>query len=469
VDFTLLRVDMDNGYDGWSIDNSRISQVDRPGKDSQNSTGASARVTTALKGATLTLIGAYADSDIVNSFDGDWGNPVLWAPYTYDFFERTTRNRKTASVEARLASDNDEGRAVNWLFGVYAMQLREQLGDSNTGTLLDPADPASIYLLDDSLASRYRANNLAVFADFDGKFADRWHWSVGARLEQRDARYSDSGIQTGEPEVTKFNSHDFMQGGEVSLSYEVTPKASAYVSLSRGYKAGGFNLHTEPGTPKEYQPEFLWSLETGLKGSWFDGQIVATSALFYERRRDMQIRNGVQLTAGDPNSYVFITENAAGGYNYGLESTLQWRATQSFSVESSLGLLRTRFIDYQPAAVDLSNRDQAQSPRYQFAIAGIWRTKSGWMTRVDLTGMDSFYFDVPPNDTRSHAYALTNVKVGYQTQHWSAYAWGRNIFDRTYAIRGFFFNDTPAGGDNQLYIQRGDPRTVGLTVDWRLN
>lgn len=468
VDFTLLHVNLDNGYDGWSIDNSRISQADRPGKDSQRSTGVSARVSTALNGATLTMIGAYADSAIVNSFDGDWGNPILWAPFTYDYFERTTRARRTASVEARLASGNDEARAVNWLVGVYAMRLREQLGDSNTGTQLNPADPASLYILDDSLDSHYRATNVAVFGSLDGKFADRWHWSAGARLEQRDANYSDSGIQAGAPEVTAFDSRDHMFGGELSLSYELSARSSAYVSLSRGYKAGGFNLHTQPGTPKEYQPEFLWSLETGLKGSWLDGQIVATSALFYERRRDMQIRNGVQLTPGDPNSYVFITENASGGYNYGLESTLQWRATQSLSIESSLGLLRTRFIDYQPAAVDLSNRDQAQAPRYQFAVAGIWRSKTGWMTRIDLTGMDSFYFDVPPNDTRSPAYALTNVKVGYQAPHWSAYAWGRNIFDRTYAIRGFFFHNSPSIGSDQLYIQRGDPRTVGVTVNWQM-
>ncbi len=37
VDFTWLHADLDNGYDAWSIDNSRTSLSDKPGKDSQAS------------------------------------------------------------------------------------------------------------------------------------------------------------------------------------------------------------------------------------------------------------------------------------------------------------------------------------------------------------------------------------------------------------------------------------------------
>ena len=35
VDLTWLHADLDNGYDGWSIDNTRVSLADRPGKDAQ--------------------------------------------------------------------------------------------------------------------------------------------------------------------------------------------------------------------------------------------------------------------------------------------------------------------------------------------------------------------------------------------------------------------------------------------------
>ena len=88
------------------------------------------------------------------------------------------------------------------------------------------------------------------------------------------------------------------------------------------------------------------------------------------------------------------------------------------------------------------------------------------MARAGVTALDSFYFDVPPNDTRSSSYVLTNLQVGYEAARWSAYLWGRNVFNEVYAIRGFFFNNVPGGTTDQLYIQRGDPRQVGVTFHY---
>ena len=75
VDLTWLHADLDNGYDGWSIDNTRRSLADRPGKDAQEADGASVRVETrAGSVGALTVIAAGSQSDGEYSFDGDWGN-----------------------------------------------------------------------------------------------------------------------------------------------------------------------------------------------------------------------------------------------------------------------------------------------------------------------------------------------------------------------------------------------------------
>jgi iron complex outermembrane receptor protein len=73
---------------------------------------------------------------------------------------------------------------------------------------------------------------------------------------------------------------------------------------------------------------------------------------------------------------------------------------------------------------------------------------------------------VPPNPTRSEAYALTNVKVGYEAARWSVYAWGRNVFDRDYAVRGFFFGNQPPLFENERYVQLGEPQQFGVTARW---
>ncbi|MEN9704653.1 MAG: hypothetical protein RLZZ393_532, partial [Pseudomonadota bacterium] len=125
ADLALLFADIDNGFDAWSIDNSRVTQSDRPGKDAQRSRAASLRL--AWDGPqrfTLHSTTAWADSSIRYSFDGDWGNPVLWGfNGPYDFFERTNRNRRTLSQEFRAVSKDTDG--PRWVAGVHALRLTE--------------------------------------------------------------------------------------------------------------------------------------------------------------------------------------------------------------------------------------------------------------------------------------------------------------------------------------------------------
>ena len=56
-----------------------------------------------------------------------------------------------------------------------------------------------------------------------------------------------------------------------------------------------------------------------------------------------------------------------------------------------------------------------------------------------------------------------NLKAGYAGERWSVYAWGRNVLDEHYAVRGFYFGLEPPDFANKLYVQRGDPRQVGVT------
>ena len=112
VDLTWLHADLDNGYDAWSIDNSRHSLADRPGKDAQQSDGASLRVdTSAGTLGRLTVTAALSDSDSEYSFDSDWGNAESWAPFTYDYFDRQLRDRRGRSLEARITSEEAASHA----------------------------------------------------------------------------------------------------------------------------------------------------------------------------------------------------------------------------------------------------------------------------------------------------------------------------------------------------------------------
>jgi len=469
LDFTLLHANIDNGYDAWSIDNSWRSQADRPGVDTQRATAGSVRFTsTGSSGGTLTVIGAFADSDSVNSFDGDWGNEQLWAPYTYDYFAWSGRDRRTGSLEARYASQEAVSAGdIAWLVGVYGHNLREDGRDTSVGVYEDPFFPEFNGTLDEFLSSRFRADTTAVFGQLDGLITDRLRWSAGLRGERRESRYRDAGFWQGDPDrnIDRKTSDD-MVGGQLSLSYDLSQRTTAYASVSRGYKAGGFNLGAVPPDRLQFRPEYLWNYEIGIKRLSADQRFYADATAFYSRRRDVQVRTGDQLVEGDPNSYVFFTDNASRGYNYGLEASARWQVTDRWDVSGSLGLLKTRYQDYDQGGVMLPDREQATAPNYQAAINAGWMHPSGWVARVGVTALDNFYFDVPPNDTRSKAYALTNIQFGFQAERWSAMLWGRNVFNETYAIRGFFFGNEPPDFPEKQYIQRGDPRQVGVTFHY---
>jgi len=135
-------------------------------------------------------------------------------------------------------------------------------------------------------------------------------------------------------------------------------------------------------------------------------------------------------------------------------------------VNASLGLLRTTLQDYNAGDMVMPNREQAHAPNYQAAIGAGWRHPLGWVARVNVTALDNFYFDVPPNEAQSRAYSLTNMTFGYETDRWSAMLWARNVFNRTYAVRGFNFGNEPPDFDPKVYVQRGDPRQVGVSFHY---
>jgi iron complex outermembrane recepter protein len=470
VDLTLLRAQIDNGYDAFAIDNSRTTQSDHPGVDRQYSTGLSARSTyTGFAPETLTVIATYADTTVNYGFDGDWGNPVLWAPYTYDYTEYQVRYRTTTSLEARLGDTppRESAHGFSWLFGVYAFQLHESLTDTSAGTYVDPFDATQNADVLTVVSSEYRSRNGAVYGQLDGDFGGRTRWSLGLRGERHTSDYSDTTTNLDAPTtMNNFQPAENLWGGHASIDYRIADGQYAYALISRGYKAGGFNLG--PGLPADrllFGSEWDLNFEIGHKAQ-LDRLQIETS-LFYMQRHNEQLLTGEQLDPNNPNTFIFYTGNAPSGYNYGLESTLSWAVTQTLNVGGSLGLLQTQYHGFVQNGVTLPDRALPHAPPWDAALNATWRDPRGPYARLDLTGMGSFFYDLPPNWTRSNAYGLVNAKVGWDTKRWEAYVWARNLLDKNYTVRGFYFGDEPPDFPDKLYTQLGEPRNWGVHLTVR--
>jgi iron complex outermembrane recepter protein len=490
VELTAMQVDIDNGYDAFTVDNSRNTESDQPGVDSQHSTGVSARVHyLASDKVGFTAVATYAKSIIKYSYDGDWGNPVLWAPVAtvYQASEVQNRDRTTKTIELRLGTEDTHG--FGWLVGFYGNLLDESLSDLSLsdyqplGTPFDPIDDQSDSVID----SGYRARNLALFGELDGDLTANLRWSFGLRGERWSANYQGTttdflGTNTGytNAPVTQtaiesvtpatLSPVNNLWGGHASLTYKLDSTQSIYTTVSRGYKAGGFNL-SQGLLPNQlsFNPETDVNLEAGYKADMLDHRLKINADVFYLYRHDAQITTSFQSDPSNPDDFVFYTGNAASGHNYGLESDADWRATDRVTLGANLGLLQTYFEDFvQQGATGATllsvSRELAEAPHWQAAVNATYRDPRGPFARVDVTGMGGYYFDLPPNETTSKPYGLLNAKIGWETARWSAYLSGRNLLDKRYPVRGFYFGDIPPSFSNQVYIQLGDPRTWVASV-----
>lgn len=447
ADLSLLDVDLDNGFDAFATDNSRSTRADDPGRDRQRSRGASLQLRNAGDRLQFRSVTAVVDADILYSFDGDWA-----ADPDYDFTSRFLRDRRSLSQDLRWSSiDAPQSAAVSWVAGVYAQRLRED------NDQLDRYG-GEIYR---AIASDYRADTLAGYASGSLALAANWRVTVGARVEHREARYRDTDGSDLAPSES-------MLGGNVSLEYRHEAAGMTYLALARGYKAGGFNIGSiVPLDRREFDAELLHSVELGHKFEDVQRGLRYDIALFHMRRSAQQVSTSAQLDPGDPLSFIYLTDNAARGVNEGLEASLSKRLSAPWSLTASLGLLRTRFVDYVVAGRDLAGRGQAHAPRHQAALSLEYQSPRGWFARADAQRVAAFFFS-DSHDQRSVPYTLLNLRGGFVADRWRIDAWIRNALDEDYAQRGFFFGNEPPDFPDRLYVQLADPRMLGVTVTWQV-
>ena len=463
ADLTFMHVDIDDGYDAWTIDNTRTTRTNQPGRDAQLSNGAALRLVASLGVGELRSVTSTANSKITYSFDGDWGNDGLWGQYApFDYFQGDDRNRRTLAEDLRLVGDPAHalfGR-IRWLAGVYALRLSES--DRVTYTFDDQSYGAGTSGLD----SRYTATNVALYGSVDADLGPRTAVSGGLRVEHREAVYSDSAdVDTPFPRQL-----DRMIGGNLSFSQATGDGGHAYLTLARGYKGGGFNIGSQIlSDQRGFNPESLWSAETGFKFSRPDAAVEAQVDVFYTRRQHMQVYLSQQLQQNNPLAYVFFTQNASNGENYGLEGEVACRVDERWRLFGSASLLRTRYVGVSGefAELGLEGRAQPFAPSYKLAAGVEYRHPRGWFARMDSTAMGSFYYSTVGGQS-SRAYSLANLRAGYRQGHLTTSVWIHNLFDANYAQNGFSFGLIPPDYPTQSFLDRGDPRQIGITFSYEL-
>ena len=258
-----------------------------------------------------------------------------------------------------------------------------------------------------------------------------------------------------------------MSGGKISLIKTMTNGTNVYASLAKGYKQGGFNLGlgldaNSTDRNLAYDPEFLINYELGINTKLLNSKINFNGVLFYSYREDQQVLISTQTDPSDPNTFSFLTQNAAEGVNHGLEINMDIDINEFVTAFLNLGMLKTEIKNWQ-SRQDLEGRAQAHAPKRSYAFGLNWVPTSHTYLAIDFTGKSSFYYS-DSHDNKSKSYVLTNLNLGYVKNNWNYELWARNIFDEYYSVRGFYFGNEAPNFIDTLYERHGDPRSIGLSI-----
>ena len=470
ADLISYLIDVDNGYDAFSLDNNRTTLSDQPGHDRQETFAHALHMSfTGLDAFDLKTLVSVADSDVEYGYDEDWSFRTIcaidsdcayWQYSTTDNYERENNN---TTLDLRVLSKDNE--TFNWVAGVYYRQQQVDLlrtYTTNTGDFYsEPFNPERSYF-----DSEFNPTQYAIYGEIDIQLSDRLTTTIGVRSEQYESSYNDS------DEIAIDHEED-LWGGKIALEFDINPSTMVYGLISRGYKPGGFNPDPDvPADALQYFTEWQLNYELGLKGQWFDNTLSAQLAYFYQTREDVQVNVSEAQTQTD---FVIYLDNAAEGINQGIEAEINWRPIESLQFFSSIGLLDTEHTDFiNPSHVDgeidMSGRDQAHAPNYQYFVAAQYDLTPDLYFRVEFEGKDAFFFS-ESHEERSESYRLINASIGYKIQNVSLQLWGKNLTDELVETRGFYFsndfgNDPRKFYAAEPYTQKGAPRTVGISASY---
>ena len=462
INFLISKVDMDDPADIWTIDGSLNTLSDRPGMDSQETDSYRIKITKNFDYFDIQSFTSITKTDVIFSYDADWGNSESHFPYTYDYFSKTLRNRDTFSQEVRFLSKNKdltEQDKLQWIFGIDISELEEKNITRDDGIYGDPSDPYSPYVSESVVSRNYEAENLSLFGNIDYFLSENHKLAFGLRWENWDSKYNDSNQES-------FNPSDNMNGGKISL-IKNNDNSNIYFSIARGYKQGGFNvgLDATDNSIKNsliYDPEFLTNYEIGLSSNNNDSILNYSAVFFFSKREDQQVLISRQVDPTDPNTFSYLTQNAAEGENYGIEVSSEYFVRDNLNLFFNFGLLKTKIKNWE-SRIDLENRAQAHAPERTYSFGTNLDINNNLYLKIDINGKSSFYYS-DSHDNKSKSYQLVNLTLGYSKANFVADVWIRNLFDEYYSTRGFYFGNEAPNFIDTLYRRQGDPKNIGISI-----
>lgn len=372
--------------------------------------------------------------------------------------------------------------------------------------------------------------NIGVFHESNFDLTDRLTVTAGLRYDYTHSKieYDTRGDfrlnfsimgQDAMARVLSLYQHDESAGfsqllPKFGLSYKFDNGSNIYATVTKGYRAGGFNIQmfgdiiqndiqanaqtimaaaqeaqtTHQNVEKvieqddakyeavldgiRFKPEESWNYEIGAHLNLFDNLIHADLSAYY-----MQIRNQ-QLSVFTPD-YGFGRRmvNAGKSYSCGLEATLRGSAVSNHLLWSATyGFTHAAFKDYTTKSssaatatdIDYSGNKVPYIPAHTIAatLDYTFDTSLGFMKSLTVGlntyGQGKIWWD-EANTYAQKFYAVLGARVAADFGFCKLNLWARNLTDSKYNTFAF---SSKATGREVFMAQRGNPFQLGFDLSF---
>ena len=424
------------------------------------------------------------------------------------------------SLTQEFVAKSKRSDGFGWLGGIFAFYKHQKLSApvlfkeqgikslilDNANNGLQTAFPGSQlqfdsdkFLINDDFTTPTLGASLYGQLSYD---SEQWNVTAGIRAdgEHSSMKYDSRAdinyrlypnMSAFLPLNTRFNGKEELNTTEITPKLSVAykhSKGNVYASVSKGYKAGGFNtqlfsdilknrmkneLMDKFGVKMEenaeyndasattYRPEESLHYEIGTHlAPLADGSLKIDAALFLIECKNQQL-----TVFPDGTSTGRMMSNAGKSRSYGAEVSASY-TLQRLTLEGSYGYAHATFRSYKSGNNDYSGNHLPLAPRETMSANLSYRIPAPksfanhLILNIGWNGVGRIYWD-ESNSLSQAFYGLASASISWEKGHYGASIWGKNLFDEEY--KAFYFESM-----QHPFFSLGKPRQIGITLHYNL-
>ena len=297
-------------------------------------------------------------------------------------------------------------------------------------------------------------------------------------------------------------------GRESQMFFKVLPKIAAqynlqngsiYATVTRGYKAGGFNIQIfsdilqnkvksalmndamsamgRPSTGEEsspydaasvttYDPEYSWNYELGGHLQFADGRVGVDFAAFWIECRDQQLTVFPEGTTTGR-----MMSNAGHSRSRGVELSATWDVLKLSNLShlrlmANYGYTNAKFMEFIDGLKDYAGKHLPYAPQHTASLGAAYNMWIGGRVldevvfNASMQGAGKIYWN-EENTLSQNFYSQLNASVELRKGDFSLSLWGRNLTNTDFYT--FYFKSM-----NRNFYNHGKPIRIGATLSFAM-